>query len=129
MSEDFLRREKCATRPMREILEALRHLIAGEHAHDDLQKLTEKSMEYLNKASAWLDDFEKNGDLQQAANVTNEITKNLHENIANKFRSGEWDDEWMEQVHRLSVVFPSPLTEKFESFMKYFYDKYHKKKK
>lgn len=109
-----------------EILEIFKNLVAGKHAHDDLKKVTAVGIEYLDKAKAWLDDLEKNGDHEKIANILNEVTENVHKNMAEKFRSGELGPELMEQMHRLALMFPSPLADSFEKLLQSFYDKYHK---
>ncbi len=111
---------------MKEFLDLVKNLVAGEYAHDDLKKLTTKGMHYLDEAKTWLDNLKEHGDLDKIAEVVNESTKKAHEDLANKFRTGELGKEYMDKVHKLTIMFPSELTDSFESFMKFFYDKYHK---
>lgn len=112
---------------METIFEAFKRIAGSGKMRKDLLESTSLMLKYLDKASNWLDDISKHGDMQKITDSINEFCTILHGAIAEKFRKGEWGPNDMEQVHRLTLMLPFKLTEEFETFIKSFYDRYYKK--
>ncbi len=111
---------------MKIFLDILKDIATNGNAREKILKLTTEGLKYVEQAEKWLDSVEQDGDFDKITTVTNDCVKHLHESIANKFKTGELGEKELKQVHRLSMMFPSGLTDSLENFVKFFYDKYHK---
>lgn len=90
-----------------------------------LKHLTTTAAKYLDQAEDWLYDLQKNGDFDHIEKIAEATRKRLRSDIAHKFRTNEWGDEFMEKLHRMAMMFPSELTDNLEKIMKQFYDENH----